>query len=383
MAEYSVALFGKFTGRMTLNYATRITHFGVFFLCSGPTVCIMADGLTIDHSDTGNIAEPRSQPAVRLAGQAPDTAQQLPNTKLTRKENSGAAEEIKTRRKATPGVKAGREADAEQLNLPEDTTARFTVKEVRISGNTLISTDELFRTMPLVYNASDKPLHEAETGDLYDVRILHEIISQPGQPRQVSRRTMQGFTEYILSVYKAHDYEGIYVYISAQAVQRRAELRDGLLPIEVVEAKISEIVITPHDREGQKVEKGILRKSLIEAWSPVKIGQMAHRKKVDDFVSLLSLNPDRYVSAVISRGSEPDSLALGYDVYEANPWHYYIQLDNSGARERQWAPRVGIINTNITGRDDRFTATYQGALDSIEDNYLVFGSYELPLLTPG
>jgi len=71
----------------------------------------------------------------------------------------------------------------------------------------------------------------AEPGDLYDLRVLHDIILQPGQPRQVSRRTMQGLTEYILSVYNAHDYEGIYVYISAQAVQSRAQLQDGLLPI--------------------------------------------------------------------------------------------------------------------------------------------------------
>lgn len=109
---------------------------------------------------------------------------------------------------------------------------------------------------------------------------------------------------------------------------------------------------------------------------------MGNRKKLDDFVNLLSLNPDRYVSAVISRGSEPDSLALGYDVYEANPWHYYIQLDSSGAKERQWAPRFGVLNTNLTGRDDRITALYQLSLDSIHDNYLMYGSYEVPLFTP-
>ncbi|MHC4488539.1 MAG: ShlB/FhaC/HecB family hemolysin secretion/activation protein [Planctomycetota bacterium] len=344
------------------NRITRMMHISLVLLSLGPIVCIMAEGLTIDNTDAGNIAEVQAQ--------------------LRRKEKTRAAEEIKSKQEAASRVKAGREGEVEQLNLLEDTTARFTVKELRISGNTLISTDELLKTMPLVYNTSNKPLHQAEPGDLYDLRVLHEIISQPGQPRKVSRRTMQGLTEYILSVYNAHDYEGIYVYISAQAVQSRAQLQDGLLPIEIVEAKISEIIITPYNREGEKTEKGILRKSVIEGWSPVKIGQMANRKKLDDFTNILSLNPDRYVSAVISRGSEPDSLALGYDVYEANPWHYYIQLDSSGANERQWAPRFGVINTNLTGRDDRITALYQASLDSIKDNYLMYGSYEFPLFTP-
>lgn len=290
------------------------------------------------------------------------------------------AEAIKAEQEAA--AKAKREAEIEQLKLPEDTSTRFSVRQLHISGNTLVSTDELLKNMPLVYNASDKSMEQADAGDLYDFRVLHLIIQEPGELREVSRRTMQGFTQYILSVYQSHDYAGIYIYIPAQVVKDGMELQDGILPLEVVEGKISEITTTAYNINREKVEKGILRSSLIEAWSPVEVGQVVNKKKLDDFVNQLNLNPDRYVSAVISRGSEPDSLALGYDVYEADPWHYYIQLDNSGAKERQWAPRFGVVNTNITGRDDRITAVYQGAPGSIRDNYSVFGSYDFPVFTP-
>jgi hemolysin activation/secretion protein len=236
--------------------------------------------------------------------------------------------------------------------------------------------------LPLVYNVSDKPLQEAEPGDLYDLRVLHDIIHEPGKVHEVSRRTMHGFIEYLLSVYRSHDYAGIYVYISADAVGEDVELADEVLPVEVVEAKVSEITVTPYNLKREKAEKGILRSSLVKDWSPVKIGQVVNDKVLDDYVNLLNLNPDRYVSAVVSRGSEPDSLALGYDVYEANPWHFYIQADNAGATERQWAPRVGIINTNLTGRDDKLSAVYQVALDSVQDNYSTFASYEFPLFDP-
>jgi hemolysin activation/secretion protein len=270
----------------------------------------------------------------------------------------------------------------EQLNLPDDTSSRFGVKQVRISGNTLISTDKLLEDLPLVYNTSDQSLQTAEPGGLYDLQVLHDIIRRPGKVRQVSRRTMHGFLEYLLSVYKANDYAGIYVYISTDDVRDGMELTDGILPVEVVEAKVSEITVTPYNIKREKVEKGTLNSTLIEAWSPIKAGQIVSEKELDDFVNLLNLNPDRFVSAVVSRGSEPDSLALGFDLYEAKPWHFYIQADNAGAEERQWAPRIGFVNTNLTGRDDKLSGVYQAAPDSVHDNYSAFASYDFPLFTP-
>jgi hemolysin activation/secretion protein len=280
-------------------------------------------------------------------------------------------------------AEAEEEAEIERLNLPEDSSPRLTIRELRISGNTLISNEKLLDNLPLIYNASNKPIQKADPGELYDLRPLHGIVLQPGQPQEVSRRTLQGFTQYILSVYQSHGYAGIYVYISAQAVQGSVRLQDGILPVEIVEAEISEINITSYNTEREQVEKGKLRSSVIEDWSPVKVGQVVKKKELDYFVNLLNLNSDRHVSAVISRSSEPNTLALGYDVYEADPWHYYIQVDNSGTRERQWAPRVGLSNTNLTGIDDRLIGLYQAPWESgIEDNYLLFGSYEFPVFTP-
>jgi len=275
------------------------------------------------------------------------------------------------------------EVNDELLKLPEDTTARLTIRELQISGNTLISNEELLNNLPQIYNASEKPMRQADSGELFDLRPLQKIVLHPDQPQEVSRRTLQGFTQYILSVYQDHGYAGIYVYIAAQAVQGGVRLQDGILPVEIVEAEISEINITSYNTEREQVDKGKLRSSVIQEWSPVKVGQVVNKKELDYFVNLLNLNPDRHVSAVISRSSEPNTLALGYDVYEADPWHYYIQVDNSGTRERQWAPRMGLSNTNLTGIDDRLNGLYQAPWESgIEDNYLLFGSYEFPVFTP-
>ncbi len=273
----------------------------------------------------------------------------------------------------------------QKLKLPEDTTPQLAVKELSISGNVLVPTSELLKNMPLVYNASDKPLDKADKGDLYDFRALRDVILQPGQTRQVSTRTIQGFTQYVLSVYQEQDYAGIYVYVPAGAVRAGVELKDGILPVEVLEAPVTGVTISAYDPDQKKMEKGFLSSAAIREWSPLEVGQVANQKELDDFVNLLNLNPDRYVSATVTKGIEPDSLAVEYDIYEANPWHFFIQTDNSGTKDRRWTPRFGLINTNLLGVDDTFTAIYQAPWiweSDWDENYSLYGSYDFPIWGP-
>ncbi|MFC1793427.1 ShlB/FhaC/HecB family hemolysin secretion/activation protein, partial [Planctomycetota bacterium] len=256
------------------------------------------------------------------------------------------------------------------------------VRELRISGNTLISTGELLEYMPAVYNASGQPQSQTDSQYLYDLRPIQEIVSMPGQPREVSLRTIQGLTQYILSVYQQNDYSGIYVYVPEGAIKNGRELVDAILPINILEAPVSEVRIKYYDAERNEVEEGYLRRSVLESWSPVERDKVASQTELDYLVNLLNLNPDRHVSAVVSRGAEPNTLAMQYDVYETDPWHYFIQADSSGTNERQWAPRIGLINTNLLGIDDRLTTLVQAALDSIDENYSVFGSYDFPVMGP-
>ena len=273
-------------------------------------------------------------------------------------------------------------AQAGELNLPEDTTMRLVVRELKIEGNSLISTAEILEYMPDVYNASDMRLSEAESQYLYDLRPIRQVVSNPGQPVDVSLRTIQGLTQYILSLYQKNDYSGIYVYVPEGAIKDGTELVNGILPINILEAPVTEIRVKYFDEERNELEEGFLRRSALEKWSPIERDKVASQKSLDYMVNLLNLNPDRHVAAVVSRGAEPNTLAIEYDVYEVNPWHFFIQADNSGTKDRQWAPRIGLINTNLIGIDDRFTALYQVEPDSWDDNYSLFGSYDFPVLGP-
>lgn len=271
------------------------------------------------------------------------------------------------------------------FTFPEDTSPRFAVRELRITGNTLLSTRELLRKLPVAYKFFVQK-DETVVEELYDFRVLHQLILNPNQECEVSLRTMQGLTKYVLSAYQAKGYAGIYVYIPAKSVdttEATPQLVDKVLIVEVLEGKVAKISVDRYDFDHKKLEKGFLKQSVIESWSPVKQGEVIQKDKLDDFVRLLNLNPDRYTSAVISRSADPNKLDLGYDVYEANPWHGYLQVDNAGTKDRRWSPRIGLINTNLLGFDDKFSAMYQARWDKqIDEKYALFGSYDFPLLTP-
>ncbi|UCF16123.1 MAG: ShlB/FhaC/HecB family hemolysin secretion/activation protein [Phycisphaerales bacterium] len=277
---------------------------------------------------------------------------------------------------------AARACGASEMMLPEDTSVRLTVRELRISGNRLISTDRLIAYMPEIFNASDQPLLDADSKYLYDLRVIREIAENPGQPRDVSTRTIQGLTQYILSVYRNEDYSGIYVYVPEGAIVNGIELVDDILPINIIEAPVGEVRIKYFDAERNEVDQGYLKRSALQRWSPAKRDKVASQKALDYLINLLNLNPDRHVTAVVSSGAEPNTLAIEYDVHETSPWHFFVQADNSGTSDRQWSPRIGVINTNLLGIDDRLTALYQAAVDDYDGNYSIFGSYDVPVTSP-
>lgn len=295
--------------------------------------------------------------------------------------NDVAKEELKKASEKSRSS-AGSVTSSDEVAFPEDTTALFAVRRLHIRGNNLISTAELLEKLPVAYIVSmtegPEPVKE-----IYDFRALHELARDPGVGRTVSLKTIQGLTKYILSVYQDKGYAGIYVYVPAEAVEEETKFVNDILPVQVLEGTIAEISVGRYDFDRHRQEKGILKSSVIESWSPAKKGDVIHKKQLDDFVRLLNLNPDRYVSPVVSRSTEPNALNLSYDLYETSPWHWYVQADNSGTKDRQWSPRVGLINTNLTGFDDRFSAMYQAPWEKgIEDEYAVFGSYDFPVLTP-
>lgn len=259
--------------------------------------------------------------------------------------------------------------------LPEDTSTRFMLREIVLNGNTLLSDAQLLSNIPDTY--------EIPQAGVCDMSGLQALVAEPGTAQEVSALCIQGLTQYMLSLYQEKDYAGIYVYVAATAFEENGDLQRGVLPITILEAVVSNVSLAYFDPNNQSVEEGYLSAEAMLDWSPVQEGETINRKELDDFINLLNLNPDRYVSATVSRGDKPESLAVQYNIYEANPWHYFVQLDNSGTDDIQWRPRIGLINTSLLGFDDKFTAVYQTTPDTTwADDYAIFGAYDFPIMGP-
>lgn len=268
--------------------------------------------------------------------------------------------------------------------LPEDTSQLMTAKELQITGNTVITTGDLLSSIPLVYNASTLPPDKSASADLYDLTAVRKLIDNPGQPQQISARTIRGLTQSILSTYKSRGYSGIFVSVPPETVSG-GQLRDGILLIKVTEAQVTSVTASYYTPENEKVEagEGHLKESFLEKWTPTKVGEVGKQKELEDYINLLNLNPDRHVAATVSKGAEPNTLAVGYNVYEANPWHWFAQIDNAGTKDRRYAPRIGLINTNLLGLDDKLTIFHQAKWDKeFFDEYSVYGSYDIPVMGP-
>jgi hemolysin activation/secretion protein len=304
-----------------------------------------------------------------------ETAKTEAQLKLEEKAKEEKQEKLMKPREISP-------EEIAKLSFPEDTSPLMTAKEIVITGNILISTEEILSSIPLVFNASALPLQKAASADLYDLRHVRDLIANPGQAHQISARTIRGLAQCILGIYKNKGYSGIFVSVPPEALEG-GKLRDDVLLIKVTEAAVTSITTSYFTPENEKVEKGYLSESFLRKWTPFKVGEVGKQNELEDYVNLLNLNPDRYISATVSKGAEPNTLAVGYNVYEANPWHFFVQVDNAGTEDRQWAPRIGLINTNLLGFDDMLTIYHQAPWDSgFTDNYSIYGSYDFPLLGP-
>jgi hemolysin activation/secretion protein len=275
-------------------------------------------------------------------------------------------------------------------NPSEENT--FDVKEIRFEGNTEISSEEIFRDMPVIYN-------EPNTTNIYSFYKLERIAMKMDDVQKISLESMEGLTKYLVSLYEKKGLSGVYVYIPAESNEKKVPaLKDGILTVIIKEALLSKVNIDYYRYDPNsllrvpfiKVDdpgKSLLKESVIRDWSPAKENQMINIRRVQEFCNILNLNPDRYVQPIVSKSQDPNKLDIYYRIYEQRPWHFYVQSDNSGSEEREWNPTIGLINTNLTGRDDKFAAVYQGPIqkkpmDPVDENYAVFGSYDFPLFTP-
>lgn len=261
---------------------------------------------------------------------------------------------------------------------PSGDSARFLIRQIRLEGNILLDEKALLNNLPAYFAPAGQP--ELALAP-YDLRPIRDIAA--GQAAELDAATIRAFTQYLLSVYQGRGYSGIYIYVPQEAFEAGGDIERGILPIRIIEALVGQIETTYYTPDRHVKEKGFLRQDVFERWAPVEPGKPISQRKLDAFLVHMNQNPDRYVSATVAPSSQPNALDVRFNIFEANPWHFFFQIDNAGTKDARYTPRVGLIHTNLLGYDDRLTVVYQAVPDkTFNEEFAVFGSYDFPLFTP-
>ena len=135
---------------------------------------------------------------------------------------------LSKKEKAPERNKGIRYDDIVNENLPEDTIPHFNLSRIIFNGNTLFTDEQLLANLPDTY---------ASTEGIRDFTGLKMIAAVPGTEQEVSALSIQGFVQYILSLYQGKQYTGTYIYVPREVFEADGALSQGILPVQILETE--------------------------------------------------------------------------------------------------------------------------------------------------
>ncbi len=167
-------------------------------------------------------------------------------------------------------------------------TAPFQIKQIVITGNTTI-----------------------------DVTTLHALVADA----EGSTLTLP---ELNARVRRISDYYHNHGYPLARAVIPAQTIRDGVVSVEVVEARYGKVILENHSR---------VRSELLEATlAPLKSGDVIQQASLDHTLLLMSDIPNVNANATLKAGATPGASDLVLQTTQRNPVTGGITLDDDGNR---------------------------------------------------
>jgi len=202
------------------------------------------------------------------------------------------------------------EVEEEEI-APAKKEIEFFVKDIRIEGNTKISTAELSS-------------------------LINPYLNQK---QTVSR--MRRLAKAIQAKFRSRGYIATFVYLPPQKIE------EEIVIIKVIEGKLGSFSV-----EGNR----FFRKKRTLAYSKLKSGEIVEYERLRESLYHMNQNPDRQVRLVLRKGEIPETTDVSFIVKDRFPVHLSYFHDNEGARTTG-KNRFGFIlrDTNLTSFDDVLT----------------------------
>lgn len=206
-------------------------------------------------------------------------------------------------------------ASQEQAVQIEEQVETFYVKEIKVTGNTTFSGQQL---KPIVFPYQDKTL------SLNDLTEL---------------------THKLTLFYKSQGYVTSRAYVPAQ------RLEEGILEVRVLEGKLGQIEI-----EGNRYFKDEQLRKNIE----IESGQVVSLPKLEEDLNYINIHPDRKAKVVLLPGDQPETIDFKLDVKDRPPLHANFSAHNSGTDSTgRWRFEPRAAHNNLLGFDDILSVRYQ------------------------
>jgi hemolysin activation/secretion protein len=180
-----------------------------------------------------------------------------------------------------PGLTIPQQPEA---SLPP--TSPFTVKAVHLSGNSA-----------------------------FDTQTLHTLIAS-AEGKELTLSELNAFVSRITDYYHAHGYPLARAVIPAQTI------RDGVVAVEIIEARYGKIILENHSR----VSDGLLEATL----SPLKSGQLIEQASLEHALFLLSDIPSVAQSANLKPGEATGTSDLLVEASRGPAAAGVVSADNYG-----------------------------------------------------
>jgi hemolysin activation/secretion protein len=223
----------------------------------------------------------------------------------------------------------------EEKAAPQAAGVAFELKEVKITGSTIFSPQDL------------RPIYA------------------PYLNHKVTFTDLDAIARKIEARYRQKGYFTTSVYIPEQ------DIKDGIVQIRIAEGKMGKLNI-----EGNKW----FSRSLIESYVHIKENEILNVKTLSRDILRLNKNPDLEVKAVLAQGKEAQTSDVTLKVVDKFPWYLGFLEDNRGSRlTGKYRSMVSERGSNVSGiADTLFLNTLYTGNSSAESV-----SYTIPIGTYG
>lgn len=145
------------------------------------------------------------------------------------------------------------------------------------------------------------------------------------------------------------------------------EVREGVVTIQVVEARMGKLNITPH----KYFEEDMLR-----FYWDIRPGEILNYEDMSRSLYLMNKNPDRTVKATLYAGEKPRTTDITLDTVTRFPFHFTWGFDREGtpaSGKERWT--VGVLDNNFLFVDDTLIFGYTFG----QHFYGIYGYHAVPI----